>query len=79
MPPAHGAHAPNPRAYGIYRPPADWRPEILQQQNKFDIQGQALHSLSLTLIHPRTNQEMTFTAPIPQDMQKLLKYFRQTI
>ena len=32
MPPAHGAHAPNPRAYGIYRPPADWRPEILQQQ-----------------------------------------------
>ena len=54
-------------------------PKYCNSKNKFDIQGQALHSLSLTLIHPRTNQEMTFTAPIPQDMQKLLKYFRQTI
>ena len=54
-------------------------PKYCNSKNKFDIQGQALHSLSLTLIHPRTNQKMTFTAPIPQDMQKLLKYFRQTI
>ena len=54
-------------------------PKYCNSKNKFDIQGQALHSLSLTLIHPRTNQEMTFTEPIPQDMQKLLKYFRQTI
>ena len=54
-------------------------PKYCNSKNKFDIQGQALHSLSLTLIHPRTNQEMTFSAPIPQDMQKLLKYFRQTI
>lgn len=54
-------------------------PKYCNSKNKFDIQGQALHSLNLTLIHPRTNQEMTFSAPIPQDMQKLLKYFRQTI
>ena len=54
-------------------------PKYCNSKNKFDIQGQALHSLSLTLIHPRTNQEMTFTAPIPQDMQKLLNYFRQNI
>lgn len=54
-------------------------PKYCNSKNKFDIQGQALHSLNLTLIHPRTNQEMTFSAPIPQDMQKLLKYFHQTI
>lgn len=54
-------------------------PKYCNSKNKFDIAGQALHSLNLTLIHPRTGQEMTFTAPLPQDMQNLLKYFRQTI
>ena len=48
-------------------------------KNKFNIEGQALHSLNLKIIHPRTKEEMTFTAPIPEDMENLLKYFRQTI
>ncbi len=52
-------------------------PKYCNSKNKFSIKGQALHSLSLKLIHPRTKKEMTFTAPIPDDIKKLLKYFRQ--
>lgn len=33
---------------------------------------QALHAYKLTLIHPKTLDEMTFTAPLPQDFQSLL-------
>ena len=33
----------------------------------------ALHSHRLTLRHPITGQEMTFTAPLPQDMKRLLE------
>lgn len=54
-------------------------PKYCNSKNKFNIKGQALHSQSLTLNHPRTNKQMTFTAPLPQDMQNLLNYFRQTV
>jgi len=33
---------------------------------------QALHAKKLTLIHPKTKKEMTFEAPLPEDMQRLL-------
>ena len=33
----------------------------------------ALHSHRLTFRHPITGQEMTFTAPVPQDMKRLLE------
>lgn len=33
---------------------------------------QALHAGSLTLSHPSTGQEMTFTSPLPEDFQALL-------
>lgn len=33
----------------------------------------ALHCRSITLIHPVTQKEMTFTAPLPEDMKKELK------
>ena len=42
----------------------------------FAIKGQALHSLQLTLTHPRTREVMTFTAPLPEDMEKILKALR---
>lgn len=54
-------------------------PKYCNSKNKFNINGQALHSQNLTIIHPRTKGKMTFTAPLPVDMQNLLKYFRQTI
>lgn len=32
---------------------------------------QALHAYALTFIHPRTEQKLSFTAPFPDDLQKL--------
>jgi 23S rRNA pseudouridine1911/1915/1917 synthase len=37
---------------------------------------QALHACRLRLIHPRSGEEMTFDAPLPEDMQTLLKTLR---
>lgn len=51
-------------------------PKYCNSKNKFDISGQALHSHRLLLKHPRTGEEMEFTAPVPEDMEKLIKYFR---
>lgn len=42
------------------------------RKNFFDIKGQALHSHTLKLIHPTTGERMTFTAPLPDDMKKIL-------
>ena len=47
-------------------------PKYTAKKNPFAIVGQALHSLSLSLTHPRTGTEMTFTAPLPADMEKIL-------
>ncbi|SEA19775.1 RluA family pseudouridine synthase [Selenomonas ruminantium] len=47
-----------------------------KKSSPFAIQGQALHSLQLTLTHPVTKEEMTFTAPVPSDMEKILTGLR---
>ena len=39
---------------------------------RFAICGQALHSRSLTFCHPTTQETMTFTAPLPPDMEAIL-------
>lgn len=36
------------------------------------IRRQMLHAYRLTLVHPKTNQPMTFAAPVPQDMLQWL-------
>ena len=46
------------------------------KKNPFAIEGQALHSLTLTLVHPRTGEEMAFTAPLPWDMEEILRALR---
>lgn len=38
-----------------------------------EIGRQALHSEHLSFIHPLTQENMTFHAPLPQDMRKLIK------
>ncbi|MCX7780361.1 MAG: RluA family pseudouridine synthase [Negativicutes bacterium] len=38
----------------------------------FDIKGQALHAAELSFNHPVTGETMIFTAPLPEDMQKIL-------
>lgn len=46
------------------------------KKNPFAIMGQALHSRTLSLIHPRTGAAMVFTAPLPQDMEEILRTLR---
>jgi len=43
------------------------------RKNIFDIQGQALHSHTLTLTHPTTGERLNFIAPLPDDMKKILE------
>ena len=47
------------------------------QTNKAIISGQCLHAGELRLTHPKTNQEMHFSAPMPEDMDKLLEKLRK--
>ena len=42
------------------------------QEDRELIPRSALHSVRLALRHPITGQEMTFTAPLPEDMRHLL-------
>jgi 23S rRNA pseudouridine1911/1915/1917 synthase len=37
----------------------------------------ALHAASLTVVHPRTGQRMTWKSPLPADLQDLLKRMRR--
>ena len=46
------------------------------RKNFFDIKGQALHSHTLSLIHPTTKERMIFTAPLPDDMKNILYKLR---
>lgn len=43
------------------------------RKNIFDIQGQALHSHTLSLTHPTSGEKLNFTAPLPDDMKKILQ------
>lgn len=36
-----------------------------------------LHALQVTLLHPVTQKEVTFTAPLPKDMETVLKLLRK--
>ena len=47
-------------------------PKYTAKKNPFAIVGQALHSLTLSLTHPRMGTEMIFTAPLPADMEEIL-------
>lgn len=47
-------------------------PKYSPQKTPFAINGQALHSYELTFKHPRTGEDMFFTAPIPEDMNKII-------
>ncbi len=45
-------------------------------KSPFKIEGQALHSATLEFIHPITEEEKFFSAPLPEDMEKILKVLR---
>ncbi len=46
-------------------------------QHRKLINGQCLHAGTLTLLHPRTGESMTFTAPLPADFAALLDILRK--
>jgi 23S rRNA pseudouridine1911/1915/1917 synthase len=43
------------------------------KKDQFPIAGQALHSISLDLVHPVTGKPMHFEAPLPEDMKECIK------
>ena len=48
-----------------------------QAQHKALFAGQCLFAKELRLIHPRTEQEMCFTAPLPQNFERVLEILRK--
>jgi len=44
----------------------------------FSIHGQALHSSQIRFVHPGTGAEMSFSAPLPNDMQSVLAQLRNS-
>ena len=51
-------------------------PKYGRCKSPFGIKGQTLHSRQLTLKPPATGEEMTFEAPLPEDMEKILAALR---
>ena len=51
-------------------------PKYSPMKTCFAINGQALHSETLTFRHPTTGKIMEFTAPVPEDMHKILTRLR---
>jgi 23S rRNA pseudouridine1911/1915/1917 synthase len=52
-------------------------PKYGKIKSPFKINGQALHSKELIFTHPSTGEVMQFTAPLPEDMEKILKNLRK--
>ncbi len=46
------------------------------KQNKALIHGQCLHAVELCLDHPRSGKRMTFSAPLTEDTERLIKKLR---
>ena len=42
-------------------------------KNSLGMEGQALHGWRLQLTHPTTGEQLSFTAPLPEDMRRALK------
>ncbi|MFS8797240.1 RluA family pseudouridine synthase [Synechococcus sp. R70.1] len=43
------------------------------------LSGQALHAWKLSFVHPRTGQPLQFTAPLPEEFERLLRQLRSQI
>ncbi len=48
------------------------------KKQRFDLDGQLLHSHELTFTHPRTKEKMTFVAPLPSDFLRVLDILRRS-
>ena len=51
-------------------------PKYSPMKTPFSIQVQALHSQTLEFTHPRTGERLSFEAPLPEDMHKIVTRLR---
>ncbi len=61
-----------PRLTGLSNPDRKSAVEMLDNFNR-----QALHAHKIVLFHPTTEEEMEFSAPLPEEMEKLLYFLRK--
>ncbi|MBR5439919.1 MAG: RluA family pseudouridine synthase [Clostridia bacterium] len=47
------------------------------KSNKFKLNGQLLHAKELSFVHPTTNELVTFTAPLPNYFEEVLKKIKK--
>ncbi|MEG1510236.1 MAG: RluA family pseudouridine synthase, partial [Clostridia bacterium] len=47
--------------------------DVYGGSNKFGLNGQLLHAFRLVLTHPKTNEVMTFEAPLPDYFKNVLE------
>ena len=47
------------------------------EKNPFSFKGQALHAKTIGFVHPRSGEYMEFSAPLPGDMEEVLKKLRK--
>ena len=59
---------------GRFRLPPDPGPELIETLSQF--RRQALHAEQLSFDHPISGEAMTFTSPVPRDLQALLNVLR---
>lgn len=48
-------------------------PEYGYKNGKFNLKGQLLHAKTLEFVHPTTGEKMSFTVPLPDYFEKVLK------
>ena len=48
-------------------------PVYAARRAKYGLEGQALHSCSVTFVHPRTGETMHFVAPVPAYYEEALR------
>lgn len=46
---------------------------VYSSSNRFKLPGQFLHSHKLIFKHPRTGEKLNFTAPLPENLEKVLR------
>lgn len=51
-------------------------PEYGYKSGKFNLKGQLLHAKTLEFMHPTTGENMSFTAPLPDYFEKVLKIIK---
>jgi 23S rRNA pseudouridine1911/1915/1917 synthase len=62
---------------GRHRVPAGALPELVNYLQGF--KRQALHAWRLSLVHPETGEEVSYEAPLPDDMRQLIELLQRDL